>query len=129
MENLSREYAKFKRLFVGPTMPRRVIKERFYSVNLTPADPRPRLAHRDIRKLWDNSAMKKYAMPAWADKDAIQKLYEEARRLTKETGVKHEVDHIVPIRHPLVCGFHIENNLRVIPAEQNNRKSNKFLVE
>lgn len=120
----SREYAKFKRLFVGPIMPRRIIKERFYNVVGSKSNPRPELEKNDIRKLWDGAAMRKYATPNWANKSAIEKLYEESRQLTKETGIKHEVDHIIPIKHPMVCGLHVESNLRVMPATENLKKSN-----
>lgn len=49
--------------------------------------------------------------------------YKEARRLTKETGIKHEVDHIWPLSRG---GPHLPWNLRVITAEENRRKSNKI---
>jgi len=72
--------------------------------------------------------MRKYATPCWANKTAIEELYMLARRLTLETGVEYEVDHIIPIRHPLVCGLHSIDNLRIITAQLNKRKSNFFLV-
>jgi 5-methylcytosine-specific restriction endonuclease McrA len=122
----SREYAKFKRLFVGPIMPRRIIKERYYSVGPSKANPRPALKKNDIRKLWDGAAMRRYATPKWANKTSINDLYEQSRKLTKKTGIKHEVDHIIPIKHPLVCGLHTESNLRIILASENNKKSNFF---
>lgn len=46
--------------------------------------------------------------------------------MTAETGIQHQVDHIVPLRHPLVCGLHCEANLQVIPALDNQRKSNRI---
>lgn len=66
------------------------------------------------------------ATPAWADLDAIKALYAESRRLTAETGVKHEVDHIIPIRGKRVCGLHVPWNLRVITKAANARKHAKF---
>jgi hypothetical protein len=69
------------------------------------------------------------ATPAWADSKAIIEVYKEARRLSKETGVKHHVDHIIPLRGKLVCGLHVHNNLRAIPAKENMSKSNKMLPE
>lgn len=68
------------------------------------------------------------AMPAWADRDAIESFYEEARRLTAETGIQHAVDHIVPLQGKTVSGLHVENNLRVITQTENLRKSNKLVA-
>jgi len=72
--------------------------------------------------------MYRYATPSWADRQQIAQLYKQAKELTATTGVRHEVDHIIPLRHPLVCGLHVETNLRVIPAYENQKKSNFFLV-
>lgn len=68
----------------------------------------------------------KQATVAWASADAILRLYEESTKLTAETGVPHHVDHIIPLQHDMVCGLHCESNLRVIPAEENWSKNNKF---
>lgn len=29
------------------------------------------------------------------------------------------VDHIIPLKHPLVCGLHTPNNVQALPAEMN----------
>lgn len=65
------------------------------------------------------------ATPPWADRGAIARMYKEARRLTEETGTTHSVDHIVPLRNPIVCGLHVDWNMRVIPLGPNLSKSNK----
>jgi hypothetical protein len=65
-------------------------------------------------------------IPAWADLDAIAMFYEIARRVTQCTGIRFEVDHIVPLRGRDVSGLHVPNNLRVIPKSMNSRKSNLY---
>lgn len=64
------------------------------------------------------------ATAAWANLFFIDEIYDLARLRTKHLGVVHHVDHIVPLQHPLVCGLHVEHNLRVIPALDNLRKKN-----
>lgn len=71
-------------------------------------------------------AAKYTATPLWADPKAIKAIYADARRLTKETGVLHEVDHIVPLKSPIVCGLHWEGNLQVLPSIQNRIKGNSL---
>jgi hypothetical protein len=71
-------------------------------------------------------AKKIQATPFWADLEAISSFYAEADRLTRETGIPHHVDHIVPLRHHLVTGLHVPANLRVITAAENLAKGNRF---
>lgn len=65
------------------------------------------------------------ATPAWANKFFISEAYDLAQRRTKVLGAPWHVDHIVPIQNPLVCGLHVENNLRVIPSAHNLSKGNR----
>lgn len=62
----------------------------------------------------------------WGDRLLIAEAYELAKLRTKMTGIRWEVDHIVPLNSGLVCGLHVEDNLRVIPMVVNRTKSNKF---
>lgn len=65
------------------------------------------------------------ATPAWANEFFIEEIYDLAARRTKATGFPWHVDHIVPLRSPLVSGLHVEHNLRVIPAVENIAKGNR----
>lgn len=57
------------------------------------------------------------------EREKILDLYREARRLTQETGVPHEVDHIRPIA---AGGKHELTNLQIITAEENRRKNTSY---
>src|SRR6476660_5046805 len=70
-------------------------------------------------------AAKLNAIPSWADHDKIKAIYAEAVRLTKETGIKHEVDHIYPLQSKVMCGLHWEANLQILPMFENRSKSNR----
>jgi hypothetical protein len=63
---------------------------------------------------------------SWYDPEAVANIYRECALATERTGVKHHVDHIVPLSGKNVCGLHVQDNLRVIPARENLQKSNKW---
>lgn len=71
-------------------------------------------------------AAKKQATVVWADQIKIEALYEEAKILNETTGEPHEVDHIVPLQHPEVCGLHCEDNLQILTRYDNRKKHNKL---
>lgn len=62
--------------------------------------------------------------PEDADKPLIKRLYKEASRLTIETGIKHEVDHIIPVSKG---GLHHQDNLQILVWFENRRKGNKIM--
>lgn len=64
--------------------------------------------------------------PVWVKPAAFAPLYAAARKATEVMGEPHHVDHIIPIRHPLVCGLNVPWNLRVLPAMDNHEKGNKL---
>lgn len=66
------------------------------------------------------------AMPKWITNADIRPFYNLAKKLTRETGTKFSVDHIVPLNHKKVCGLHVPWNLQVIPWIENCRKFNKL---
>lgn len=65
--------------------------------------------------------------PKWADAKKINLIYENCRNISIETGIQHHVDHIIPLRGKNVCGLHVENNLRIITADENRNKGSKFI--
>jgi len=75
------------------------------------------------------AAAKIQATPSWLIKEQlleIQAFYLEAARLNEKTGVKHHVDHIIPLQGGEVSGFHVPWNLQILTAEENSIKSNSF---
>ena len=67
--------------------------------------------------------------PHWLTEEdfkKIREIYKEAQRLTKETGIQHHVDHIIPLRGENVSGLHVPDNLQILTATENIRKYNKF---
>lgn len=50
----------------------------------------------------------------------LEEFYDLASKLNLE------VDHIIPIKHPKVCGLHVPANLQLLSRAENARKSNKF---
>jgi hypothetical protein len=67
-------------------------------------------------------AQKIKATPSWANRDKILEIY-------KSCPDGFHVDHIYPLQSDWVCGLHVETNLRCIPAEDNLRKSNRYIAD
>ena len=57
------------------------------------------------------------------DQCRLDEIYEEARRLTREMGIKHHVDHIRPLA---AGGVHHPENLQILTAQDNLSKGNLF---
>jgi len=71
------------------------------------------------------------ATPPWITaehKRRIRELYRMAIEMTRTTGERYVVDHIIPLQGESVCGMHVPWNLRVITQEENLAKSNALVV-
>lgn len=97
---------------------------------------RYRLTHKannpEIYKEFVNARRRRFrqATPKWLSaeqKMEIRLKYRLAIELSKKTGVRHAVDHIVPLLGETVCGLHVPWNLAVITQEENLKKYNKLL--
>ena len=71
-------------------------------------------------------AAKLQRTPPWANQEQIKAIYKEAVRLTKETGIPHEVDHIYPLQGKFVSGLHVETNLQILTRSKNRSKGIKY---
>lgn len=71
----------------------------------------------------ERRAKLKQALPKWANKHEIEKIYAEAQELG------WHVDHIVPLSGRNVSGLHWEGNLQVISPHDNHTKSNNFIED
>ena len=91
-------------------------KDRFFSRRWGKNNRPKKNAH---KALWRS----KTKMPLCKEeRKKIVKIYEECQHISKQTGIPHHVDHIIPISKG---GLHISSNLQILTAEENLKKGNK----
>jgi hypothetical protein len=76
-------------------------------------------------KVMRRNAYKRQAVPAWVDLEKVAEYYQTSDGLSMLTGEWFQVDHVVPLKSPLVCGLHNEFNLQVLPSRVNAAKGNR----
>jgi hypothetical protein len=77
----------------------------------------------------ERAAAKSKATPPWlTDNQRLEmvEMYKAARRLSRDTGIEHHVDHIHPIKGKKSCGLHVPWNLQILRASENISKGNKL---
>ena len=70
------------------------------------------------------------ATPSWLTnehKKEITEMYRSCLDISKQTGIKHHVDHIVPLKGKGVCGLHVPWNLQILTATENISKNNRLV--
>jgi hypothetical protein len=71
----------------------------------------------------------KKGTPHWLsefDLFLIEEIYSLCSLRSDMLNIRFHVDHIIPLRGKTVCGLHTPNNLRIVSAEENLKKSNAF---
>lgn len=69
------------------------------------------------------------SFPPWVDKQVLLEIECHARQLSSLHGIPFEVDHYIPINHPLVCGLTVPNNLQILSQVKNGSKGNAWSNE
>jgi hypothetical protein len=111
-----------------PTRTKQDLRDSIKCVQCKLDEPKKNKAAANARKA-NRRATKKNATPKWLskkDKSIIKAIYQEAADLTEQTGQQHHVDHIIPLKHDLVCGLHVPWNLRPVLGSENSSKCNRF---
>lgn len=83
--------------------------------------------------LYANRAMARYAAklqrtPKWLtqeQKAQIKWAYDRAAAYTAFSGIKYEVDHIIPLQGENVSGLHVPWNLQILTKSENVSKGNR----
>ena len=65
------------------------------------------------------------AVPAWADHDLINDMYQLAQ-VFRSIGLDIHVDHIVPLQGKTVSGLHTHDNLQLMIRSANQAKGNRI---
>lgn len=112
-------------------------KKRISSRNWAERNPEKIKQIRENQRLNGNSAAKtakrratkKNAYVLW-DRELTDFVTKEGLLLCKlreqTTNIKWHLDHIIPLQNDIICGLHVWNNLQLLPAIVNIRKSNKL---
>ena len=124
--NKARYYEKNKGAVIARAQARPAAEKQAYKKKYKQENP-------DLYKTLTSFRRRRFrdATPPWItarQKTEIRQLYQAAITMSKTTGERYVVDHIVPINGVAVCGLHVPWNLRVVTQEENLAKSNSHVV-
>lgn len=77
-------------------------------------------------RIADHRFARRGRKPSWVTWQDLYRIKKEARRISKETGILHEIDHVLPLISKHVSGLDVPENLRIIPRRSNRSKGNKI---
>jgi 5-methylcytosine-specific restriction endonuclease McrA len=121
-----RYYEKNKDAVKARAQARPDADKRLYQQKYQKANPDLYKSNTSFRRRRFRDATPKWLTPE--QKLEIKLKYRLAIELSRRTGVRHAVDHIVPLQGDSVCGLHVPWNLEVITQVDNLKKSNKLLA-
>lgn len=87
--------------------------------------PEKRAAHEARMGVQRRKRTPKWELDEWGI-FLMEEIYSLSKLRTQVTGIKWHVDHVIPLQSKVVCGLHVPDNLRVIPAKLNLIKGNAF---
>lgn len=87
---------------------------------------------KNIAKSREYSLRRERRIPSWASEDDLWVIEEAsalARLREQMLGGAWHVDHVIPLKGRVVSGFHLPDNIQVVPAEYNIQKGCSFSID
>jgi len=94
-----------------------------YLNNKWKSENRDRYNYLQTKVMRKRQILHKNAIPKWFEEEKVSYLYLKAKQFNMQ------VDHIVPLNSPIVCGLHCWHNLQLLDISLNSSKSNKTWVD
>jgi hypothetical protein len=133
-EECKRTSAKPKKKVIKKRLSRQEISKRCYTKNKDKFQARGKnWRASNPHKLRQYTAKRRaadaLATPTWLNfvqLAQIDEMYEICKAKSMQTGIRHHVDHIFPMRSDILCGLNVPWNLQILTASENISKQRKF---